>query len=71
MGPRKPLTALPPNTSYRLRRYKREKKENGVRGKEKLGQNEPAFCSTAEKLATEYGVSPATVKRAAASYKAV
>jgi 16S rRNA G966 N2-methylase RsmD len=52
-------------------RYNREKKENGVRGKEKLCQNDTAFSSTAEKLAAEYGVSPRTVHRAAASYKAL
>jgi site-specific DNA-methyltransferase (adenine-specific) len=52
--------------SFRLalgRRYNRSKKANGQRGPEKLDQNEPAF-STAAKLATTYGVSEATVKRA-------
>jgi len=39
-----------------------EKKENGVRGPEKLGQNGPAI-STAAQLAKEYGVSENTIKR--------
>jgi len=38
------------------------KKANGQRGPEKLGQNDPAFSSTAEILAKQYGVSPATIK---------
>ena len=42
--------------------YNQRKKANGVRGPEKLDQNEPA--STAEQVAAETGVSPATVKRA-------
>lgn len=53
----------------RGRRYERTKKADGVRGKQKLGQNEPA--STAEKIAHESGVSPATVKRDAAFARAV
>lgn len=44
------------------RRYNRQKKNAGQRGPKKLDQNEPA--STAEKLAAENHVSPATVKRA-------
>ena len=39
------------------RRYNRSKKANGERGAEKLDQNEPAFTSTAAKLATQHGVS--------------
>jgi N6-adenosine-specific RNA methylase IME4 len=46
---------------YLGRRYNRAKKQNGERGKEKLAQNDPA--STAEVLAKQHGVSPATVKR--------
>ena len=42
--------------------YNQRKKANGARGSEKLDQNEPA--STAEAVAAETGVSPATVKRA-------
>jgi hypothetical protein len=41
------------------RRYNRTKKANGERGAEKLDQNEPAFTSTAAKLATQHGVSEA------------
>ena len=41
----------------RGRRYNRMKKPDGMRGPQKLGQNEPA--STAELLAKEHGVSPA------------
>ena len=44
------------------RRYNRQKKNDGQRGPKKLDQNEPA--STAERLAAEHHVSPATVKRA-------
>lgn len=44
------------------RLYNRLKKAVGVRGPEKLAQNEPA--STADLLAVEHGVSAATVKRA-------
>ena len=44
------------------RLYNRQKREDGQRGPQKLDQNEPA--STAERLAAEHGVSPATVKRA-------
>lgn len=43
--------------------YKLEKKEVGVRGPEKMDQNDPSF-STAEKIAEQHHVSPATVKRA-------
>lgn len=39
------------------RRYNRSKKANGERGAEKLDQNEPAFTSTAAKLATQHSVS--------------
>lgn len=45
----------------RGKRYNAEKKADGKRGPQKLDQNEPA--STASKLAKEFGVSPATVKR--------
>ena len=45
----------------RGKRYNAEKKADGKRGPQKLDQNEPA--STAQKLAKEFGVSPATVKR--------
>ena len=38
----------------RGRRYNRMKKANGQRGPEKLGQNDPAFSSTAEILAKQY-----------------
>jgi len=53
------------------RRYNRTKKANGERGAEKLDQNEPAFTSTAAKLATQHGVSEATVKRAGKLAEAV
>jgi hypothetical protein len=47
------------------RRYNRAKKASGwTKGKERNGgQNDPEL-RTSEKLAAEYGVSPATVKRA-------
>ena len=45
----------------RGRRYSRAKKANGVRGPQKLDQNDPA--STAERLAREHGVSAPTIKR--------
>lgn len=45
----------------RGRRYNRTKKPVGVRGVEKLDQNDPT--STAEKLATQHGVSAPTIKR--------
>ena len=51
--------------SFRLllgRRYNRQKKAVGKPEGSKLGQSEP--ISTAEKLASEHGVSSATVKRA-------
>lgn len=51
------------------RRYNRMKKANGVRGPEKLDQNDPA--STADRLARQHGVSPATVKRAGQFAEAV
>jgi len=41
--------------------YNRAKKANGVRGPQKLDQNDPA--STAERLAKEHGVSAPTIKR--------
>ena len=44
------------------RRYNRTKKAVGKPLGTILGQNDP--ISTAEKLARQYGVSPATVKRA-------
>lgn len=53
----------------RGRRYNRTKKAHGVRGKEKMGQNDPS--STADALAVEYGVSPATIKRDAKFAKEV
>ena len=46
------------------RRYNRTKKANGQRGPEKLDQIDPAFLSTAAKLAAEHSVGEATVKRA-------
>lgn len=49
-------------TFYLGRLYNRQKRANGQRGPEKLDQFAPA--STAEKLASEHGVSSATVKRA-------
>ena len=50
------------------RRYNRVKKKQGsnnqhVQEKSEKGQNDP-FQTTAEKLAIQHGVSPATVKRA-------
>lgn len=62
---------LSPDAASLLRgfRYNLEKKANGVRGPEKLDQNDPA--STAERLATEFGVSAPTIKRDAAFASAV
>jgi N6-adenosine-specific RNA methylase IME4 len=51
------------------RRYNRRKKGDGERGPKKLDQNEPA--STAEIIAAEHGISPATVKRAGKFAEAV
>ena len=50
--------------------YKLEKKANGKRGPEKPDQNEQAF-TTAERIAKEVGVSPATVRRAEKFYDEV
>lgn len=52
------------------RRYKRAKRGNGQRGPEKPDQNDQAF-GTAETLAAEHGVSPATVRRAEKFYDEV
>lgn len=61
VGERYAKQALAIADFLRGRIYNRRKKANGVRGPEKLDQNEPA--STAEQVAAETGVSPATVKR--------
>jgi len=45
----------------RGRRYNRAKKANGVRGPQKLDQNDPA--STADRLGKQHGVSAPTIKR--------
>jgi len=50
--------------------YKLEKKGNGQRGPEKPDQNDQAL-GTAERLAKEHGVSPATVRRAEKFYHEV
>jgi N6-adenosine-specific RNA methylase IME4 len=50
--------------------YKLEKKGNGQRGPEKRDQNDQA-SGTAERLAKEHGVSPATVRRAEKFYDEV
>jgi N6-adenosine-specific RNA methylase IME4 len=50
--------------------YKIEKKGNGQRGPEKRDQNDQA-SGTAERLAKEHGVSPATVRRAEKFYDEV
>lgn len=53
----------------RGRRYNRAKKAHGVRGPEKMDQNDPS--STAEKLAKQHGVSAATIKRDGAFASAI
>jgi N6-adenosine-specific RNA methylase IME4/transposase-like protein len=50
--------------------YKLEKKAHGKRGPEKTDQNEQSF-GTAERIAREVGVSPATVRRAEKFYEEV
>lgn len=61
----------PQQTDYLVGvRYELEKKENGQRGPEKLGQNDQAF-GTAEKIAKQTGVSEKTVRRNAQFAQAV